>query len=29
VFRQGIPSTLDDKEMMNLMKEVREGLGIK
>lgn len=29
VFRQGIPSTLDDKEMMKLMTEVREGLGIK
>ena len=28
-FRKGIPSTLDDKEMMQLMTEVREGLGIK
>ena len=29
MFRKGIPSNLNDKEMMKLMKEVREGLGIK
>jgi hypothetical protein len=28
-FRKGIPSTLNNTEMMNLMREVREGLGIK
>lgn len=27
-FRKGIPNTLNDKEMMKLMKEVRQGLGI-
>lgn len=27
LFRKGIPSTLNDKEMMNLMKAVREGMG--
>jgi len=28
-FRKGIPATLNDQETMKLMKEVREGLGIK
>jgi len=28
-FRKGIPNTLNDSDMMKLMKEVREGLGIK
>ena len=28
-FRSGIPSTLNDADMMKLMKAVRDGMGIK